>query len=76
MKVTKIGGLATALMVMVWVGGLSYAFFYPASWLGLLIYAPIGLPAYVFGVAVLFGVAASMSAARGKPFFTKGGDVA
>ena len=76
MKVTKIGGMAGALMVVLWVGGLAFGFFYPTSWLGLLIHAPLGLPAYVFGVAALFGVAATLSAAKGKPFLIKGGDVA
>lgn len=73
---TKIGAVAGVLMVAVWVVGLAFGFFYPATWLGLLIHAPLGLPAYIFGVAAIFGVVATLSAARGKPFLIKGTDVA
>ena len=75
-RVTKIGGIAAALMMVLWVGGLAWGFLYPASWLGAIIHAPFGLPAFVFGVGGVFGVAAALSAARGRPFLKKEDNVA
>jgi hypothetical protein len=43
---------------------------------GAVIYAPLGLPAYVFCVAGLFGIVAGWFNARGKPFLKKGNDAA
>jgi len=76
MRVTKLGGTAAALMVVLWVGGLGWGFFYPTSWLGVVIHSPLGLPAYIFAVAGCFGIAASLSEGRGRPFLKKADNVA
>ena len=75
-EVTRIGGIATALMVLLWVGGLGWRFFYPASWIGVIIYTPFGFPAFIFAVGGVFGVAAARSDLKGRPFFKKMDNVA
>jgi hypothetical protein len=63
-------------MVIVWVGGIATAAFYPNSFLGAIVHAPLGLPAYILGVAGLFGIVGVWFSARGKPFLKKANDVA
>jgi hypothetical protein len=75
-RVTSIGGIAAALMVVLWVGGIALGFFFPSSWLGVIIYAPLGLAVYIFVVAGVFAVAGSFAEAKGWPFLKKGDDVA
>jgi len=76
LHVTRMGGAATALMVAAWVIGLAWGFFWPSSLIGAFIHAPLGLPAYVFGVAVIFAVAATVCGSAGLSFFRKGNDAA
>jgi ABC-type sulfate transport system permease component len=76
LKLTMVGAAAVAAMVAAWVVGLAWGFLSPGSLVGRLVHAPLGLPAYLFGVAAIFGIAAGACSSAGHPFFAKGNDAA
>jgi len=75
-KVTKTGAVATIIMVTLWVGGLSFGFYRPTSWVGVIINLPLGVPLYVGAVTVLGIVAAVIANANGRPFLVHPKDTA
>jgi hypothetical protein len=71
-RITKIGGIAYSLMIAIWVGGIAYGHFHPATWIGRII--GMGLPGvyvYIAVIAILFGIAEYIAKAKGKPFVIK-----
>jgi len=58
------------------VGGLSWGFFYPSSWLGIIIHAPLGVPAFIFALGGILAVAAAVCETKGRPFFKRDRNVA
>ena len=74
MKVTRIGGIAVALMVAVWVIGIAVGQNDPTSWIGKVIHWPFGTSIYIAIVGALFTGIGAVCGALGRPFFTKDPD--
>ena len=68
-RVTRTGGIAIALMVVVWIWGIALGHTDTASWIGKIISLPFGVSIYISAVAVLFTGIGALSGALGWPFF-------
>jgi hypothetical protein len=71
-RFTKLGVVAVAIMVAIWVGGIAYGHVNPSSLLGQLINAQFGFAIYIFVVGAIFSGIGAVFGACGKPFIAKG----
>ena len=70
-NVTRVGGIATALMVGAFIMGIVTAQSNPTSWIAAIINLPFGLSIYISLIVALFTLFEAVSRALGWPFFTK-----
>ena len=70
-NVTRVGGIATVLMVGACITGIVAAQSNPTSWIAAIINLPFGLSIYISLIVAVFTLIEAVSRVLGWPFFTK-----